>query len=334
MAGNAIDTTVSDAVMPGRVMKPAPPAKMFNPPCFAEGTRILTTRGDVAVEYLSPGDTIVLTNGDTAPVVWLGYRRIDLTRHPRPEQVRPVLIEAGAIADGVPARDLLVSPDHALHFEGLLVPARALINGFTIRQIALRDVTYYHVELPTHAVLYAERTPAESYFDIGNRGAFANADAPLLLHPDFAQSQRDAKGCAPFAVSGRVIERIRRRLLARAAITTTSDPALIIHRRADGAALIESRSAVPGHITQDPRDCRRLGIKIATLTIDGAAIPLDHNQLTEGWHDPEPDGRWTDGAALIPPALLTDSSAVEVIVAATMLYPLDRGTARPRHRVR
>jgi hypothetical protein len=315
MIGNAIDTVVGDSLVPASAIRSAPPALMFNPPCFTEGTRILTMRGEVAVEHLSSGDAIVLTNGEIARLMWLGYRRIDLARHRHPEQMRPVLIEAGAIAKGVPARDLLVSPDLTLHFEDLLIPAARLINGFTIRQVALETVTYYHVELPVHTVLYAEQTATGSYCEPGNRGAFA-------------------KSGAPFAMSGPLVERVRRRLLARAAITTTSDPAMIIHRRADGAALIESRSAIPGHITQDPRDRRRLGIKIATLTIDGVAIPLDRNELTEGWHDPEPDGRWTDGAALIPAALLAGLSTIEVSVAATMLYPLDRATARPRHRLR
>lgn len=303
-------------------------------PCFVAGTRILTTKGEIAVEHLSPGDAIVLVSGETAPLVWLGHRRIDLTRHHRPEQVRPILIEAGAITGGIPARDLLVSPDHALYLEGHLIPAKALINGATIRQVDLRTVTYYHVELPAHAVLYAEGTPAESYLETGNRGAFENGGVPVELHPDFAQSLREARSYAPFVTAGRIVERVRRRLLARTGIITTSDPRLAIRRRADGAAIIESRSAIPGHITHDPRDCRRLGIKVATLTIDGATLPLGHTALTKGWHKPEADGRWTDGAGVIPASLLSDSSEIAVTLAATLAYPLVGSAAQPRHSAR
>ena len=38
-------------------------------------------------------------------------------------------------------------------------------------------MTYWHVELAAHTVLYAEGVPAESYLDTGNRGAFANGGA-------------------------------------------------------------------------------------------------------------------------------------------------------------
>ncbi len=294
----------------------------LNPPCFAEGTCILTEQGDVAVEHLRLGDTVVLADGRTAPIIWLGHRRIDLTRHAQPEQARPILIEAGAIADGVPARDLLVSPDHALYLDKHLIPAKTLINGATIRQIAARSVTYYHVELPAHAVLYAEATPAESYLETGNRGAFEDNGGALSLHPDFAQSRREAESCARFAVDGLVVERVRSRILDRAGIATTSDPATRIRHRPDGAAVIESQSAIAGHIMPDPRDCRCLGIKIATLTIGGVSIPLDHPLLVQGWHACEPGGRWTDGAAVIPAALLAGSGSIGFTIGGTLPYPI------------
>lgn len=328
MSSSTIGSTTITTLKQGRAADPSPP------PCFVAGTRILTARGEVAVEHLRAGEALVLANGQTAPLVWLGHRRIDLLLHPHRERDLPVLIEAGAIADGTPRRDLMLSPDHALLLEGHLIPARALINGVTIRQVGSGTITYYHVELPTHAVVQAEGVPAESLRKTRSRAAFDNGDGPLVLHPEFAQSRRKSDGCAPFATAGRIVERVRRRLLARAAITTTSDPAMIIRRRADGAAIIESRSAIPGHITHDPRDCRQLGIKIATLTIDDTIIPLDHTALTEGWHNPEPGGRWTDGAAVIPAALLTDSAEIAVSIAATLAYPIGRSATRVRHRAR
>ena len=76
----------------------------------------------------------------------------------------PIRIERDAFADGMPHRDLLVSPDHAIFVDGKLICARQLVNGTTIRQE--RDwtaVDYYHVELDQHAILLAEGLPAESY---------------------------------------------------------------------------------------------------------------------------------------------------------------------------
>ncbi|MCU4159954.1 Hint domain-containing protein [Acidiphilium sp. AL] len=60
-----------------------------------------------------------------------------------------------------------------------------------MRQVERHAVTYYHIELPHHAILYAEGTPAESYLETGNRDAFENGGAALLLHPDFAQTFRE-----------------------------------------------------------------------------------------------------------------------------------------------
>jgi hypothetical protein len=290
-------------------------------PCFAAGTRIRTARGEIAVENLLVGDEAVLADGGQAAITWIGRRKIALRRHPRPEAVRPILITAGALADGVPCRDLLVSPDHALFLEGHLVPAKALLNGATIRQVERESVTYYHVELADHAVLLAENVPAESYLETGNRGAFENGGAAMQLHPDFAQGLRESGGCAPFAEGGPAVEAARRGILDRAGIAATPDPAMEILYSA-GAAMIASRSAIPGQITPDPRDQRRLGVKIGALRIGGVAIALDHPDLVQGWHALEPDGRWTDGQAVIPAALLNGARDVDVTVVGTLAYPL------------
>lgn len=293
-------------------------------PCFAAGTYLLTPEGAVAVESLGIGNHVVCHGGTSAPIIWIGRRKLNLLNHPRPEAVRPILIEPGAICDGVPQRTLLVSPDHAIYLDGYLIPAKALMNGTTIRQITQPSVTYFHVELSRHAVLYAEGCPVESYLETGNRGAFDNGAKVMTLHPDFAQRLREATGCAPFAEAGEVVEAVRARLLSRAAIQTTMDPALSIERRRDGVVVVASRGTIPGHISPDPRDRRHLGVKVAAITCaNGTTIPLDHADLVTGWHDPEPDGRWTNGYALIPASLVGDGLP-HITLAATLAYPIDQ----------
>ncbi|MGC9271986.1 Hint domain-containing protein [Acidiphilium sp.] len=287
-------------------------------PCFAAGTEILTADGPRPVEALRVGDWLVLHGGGAAPIVWLGQRRLDLRRHARPAAVQPIVIEVGAICDGVPARALTVSPDHALYLDGHLVPAKALLNGVTIRQVSQPSVTYFHVELAVHAVIYAEGCPVESYLDTGNRAAFEHGGA-LTLHPDFAQDRREAEGCAPFAEAGAVVEALRAGLLARAGVETTRDADVRTRRRRDGAWVIESRSGIPGEITADPRDRRRLGVKIAALLAGRRMIDLDDPSLVEGWHDAEADGRWTDGAAVVPAALMK-GTVLEIRLAASAVY--------------
>jgi hypothetical protein len=156
------------------------------PACFAAGTLIRTARGEVAVEDLREGDMVLTVGGTARPVIWIGHRTVDCMRHPRPETVRPVRILAGAFGDALPARDLLLSPDHALFIGGALVPVKCLVNGASIAQLETDSIAYYHVELPTHDVLFAEGLPAETYLDTGNRSAFANGGAVMQAHPDFA----------------------------------------------------------------------------------------------------------------------------------------------------
>ncbi len=120
-----------------------------NVACFAAGTRITTGRGAIAVESLQVGDRVrTVPQGRFEPVIWIGHRRVDCLRHPDPRQVRPVRIAAHAFGRGLPKRDLFLSPDHAVFVNGVLIPVKYLINGRGIRQIAVHQVTYYHVELP------------------------------------------------------------------------------------------------------------------------------------------------------------------------------------------
>ena len=147
--------------------------------CFAGGTRILTPAGEVAVEALRVGGLVVNRRGNFLPIAWIGHRRVDYRRHPRPQDVWPVRVRASAFAVGIPARDLVLSPDHAVYIEGILVPVRYLLNGATVVLEPVSQVTYWHVELARHEVLLAEGMPVESYLDTGNRAVFTNDDVAI-----------------------------------------------------------------------------------------------------------------------------------------------------------
>jgi T5SS/PEP-CTERM-associated repeat protein len=179
--------------------------------CFVTGTRVSTLTGEVAVENLREGDLVqVVAGGGEEPIVWIGHRRVDCRHHPRPEWVWPVRVSAGAFGPGRPYHDLWLSPDHAIYIGDVLIPVKHLVNDSTIVQVPMDAVTYYHVELPQHAVMLAQGLAVESYLDVGDRTSFANAPGPIALYPDFASRRWDAAGCAPLVVTGPEVEAARR----------------------------------------------------------------------------------------------------------------------------
>ncbi|SNS85451.1 Hint domain-containing protein [Antarctobacter heliothermus] len=154
--------------------------------CFLEGTMIATPDGEKAVEALQAGDVVMTATGGTTTVAWLGEQPV-ATATTNPAKVNPIRIRAGALGDMIPARDLLVSPDHAIGIDGYLVNASALINGSTITregQMPGAGFTYFHVETGTHELLLAEGCPAETYVDFIGRDGFVNwaerTDAPAI----------------------------------------------------------------------------------------------------------------------------------------------------------
>jgi hypothetical protein len=311
---------------------------LFTATCLAAGSRIRTPRGDVAVEALRAGDRVDLAEGGNAEVVWLGHRRVECRRHPKQLDVQPVRVRAGAFGTGLPERDLLLSPDHAVLTGGVLIPVRYLLNGATVSQEDVAEVTYWHVELPRHAVLLAEGLPVESYLDTGNRHAFANGGGATMIHPEFgpdaALAVWDADSCAPLVRDGAALAAVRTRLAETATalgwrLSPDPDLRLLVDGRAAGVAVaadgtllvalpmsarrvaLHSRRFVPATLDADIGDWRGLGVAVA-IALNGADLPLPC--FAAGFHAAEADGawRWTDGAATLVLPVLTGPSLLTV----------------------
>jgi len=138
------------------------------PVCFLPGTLIATPSGLRPVETLQPGD-LVLTPEGPEPVRFLGYSNHG-QRTLRAIGRMPVAIQAGAFGELGPERHMYVSPSHALHLQGALVEAGALINGSSIRQLnewpSEEQITYYSIELERHALVWANGLLAESFYPV------------------------------------------------------------------------------------------------------------------------------------------------------------------------
>jgi T5SS/PEP-CTERM-associated repeat protein len=177
--------------------------------CYAAGTRIATARGEIAVEDLLVGDMVATVLGEAAglgeaaaPIIWLGRRDVDCAGHPKPRKVWPVRIAAGAFGPGQPHTELFLSPDHAVYVNEVLIPIQYLVNGSTISQMQVGQVTYYHLELPRHDVVLAQGLPAESFLDLKDGSNYSNRPGPVRLYPDFTVRMWEAYGCARLIVTG------------------------------------------------------------------------------------------------------------------------------------
>jgi hypothetical protein len=330
------------------------------PPCYCEGTRIVTEHGFVPVEELAIGDRVRTRDGRCQPIVWIGRRHIDCRNHREPGLVWPVRILAGAVSDGVPRRDLFLSPDHGILADDVLIPVKHLINGATIVQIPLEEVIYYHIELTRHDVLLAEDLPAESYLDTGNRHLFANGGDAISLYPEFVSPKCwPYNAAAPLVTDEAGVKPVWDRLAARSRAlglpvpdaTFTDDPALRLqiagrvirpmqvqgdrytfclpHHR--GSARLLSRAGRPSDMRPWADDRRWLGVYVGRIIAHDHAgpvdVPLDHPLLCDGWWAVERAGplvrRWTNGGALL--AISPGAMLLEVHVAGTIPYRVEMG---------
>jgi phospholipase/lecithinase/hemolysin len=179
--------------------------------CFATGTRVRTTDGDVPVEALRIGAHAVLADGETAPIIWIGHRDVVFANEPDPRAAWPVRVRAGAFGPGLPVCDLYLSPDHAVFVDGVLIPVKHLIDGIAIAPEPRESVTWWHVELPRHAVLLAAGLPCESFLDTGARDDTISKRA---RRADYISLVWAAEACAEIVVAGSRLAAARMRVRA------------------------------------------------------------------------------------------------------------------------
>lgn len=142
-------------------------------PCFTPGSLIATGRGECPVESLRPGDRVVTRDNGVQRVLWtggsaFGWRDLGLL-----PPLRPVLIRAGALGDGLPERDLLLSPNHRLLVrtrgdggagcEEALVAAHDLVGRPGVEVVAPTAVRYLQVLFARHEAILADGVWTESF---------------------------------------------------------------------------------------------------------------------------------------------------------------------------
>lgn len=312
--------------------------------CFLAGCMIRTSEGDVAVKDIQIGDQLVKFDWKhnrevTHPVVWVGKAhamvRVGL---PDDEAGYPVRILKDAVADGVPYKDMLITAEHCLFFEGRFVPVRMLVNGVSIfYDKSITSYDYYHVETEQHSVIMADGMLTESYLDTGNRRAFRQEGKVATLRGAVQSWVEDAG--APLCVDRAFVEPLFHKLEARENSVTgcqmpteqavvVADPnlhlvtqagAIIRPMRHEGqrysfmlpantqSVRIVSRASRPADVIGPFVDDRRqMGVAVADvhfITVKKLHPITAHLQAQklEGWHDTDwTDCAWTNGNAVLP----------------------------------
>jgi glycosyltransferase involved in cell wall biosynthesis len=102
-----------------------------------------------------------------------------------------------------------------MFLDDVLVPAGRLVNGRSIRSLPeVTEISYIHIELAQHDVIFAEGAATETFVDCDSRAMFQNADSFSALYP--ADTSPAWRFCAPRVESGAALRRIWHRLACRA----------------------------------------------------------------------------------------------------------------------
>lgn len=133
---------------------------------FTAGTHITMATGEQRrIETLKVGDRVLTRDDGAQEIRWIGTSTLRAQG-----DMAPVVIEAGALNN---AHDLVVSPDHRLFVyqrqdrigagqAELMVKARHLVNGDTVRIATGGFVDYVQILFDRHHIIYAEGIAAES----------------------------------------------------------------------------------------------------------------------------------------------------------------------------
>lgn len=130
------------------------------------GTLIMTTKGEIPVEALQPGDRVITRDRGMQPVRWIG-RHTDKSDAP----LAPVAFAPGTLKN---ARTLFVAPGTGVVVKGAealanygvkeaLVPARTISAKGVIGQDRAGQIDYIQLAFERHEIVYAEAAAVESF---------------------------------------------------------------------------------------------------------------------------------------------------------------------------
>ena len=143
-------------------------------PCFTPGTTIATPRGERLVEDLREGDRIITRDNGIQEIRWAGRKDMAGQQLARNPHLKPILIKAGALGNGLPERDMVVSPNHRvlvasdltqLYFEEreVLAAAKHLVGSEGVHELDAMQTSYIHFMFDRHEVVLSNGCWTESF---------------------------------------------------------------------------------------------------------------------------------------------------------------------------
>ncbi|WP_439142239.1 Ig-like domain-containing protein [Pseudooctadecabacter sp.] len=143
-------------------------------PCFTPGTTIATPKGERLVEDLREGDRIITRDNGIQEIRWTGRKEMSGKSLVANPHLKPILIKAGALGNGLPERDMLVSPNHRclvasektqLYFEEreVLAAAKHLVGAEGIHEVDVMGTAYIHFMFDRHEVVLSNGAWTESF---------------------------------------------------------------------------------------------------------------------------------------------------------------------------
>ncbi len=200
--------------------------------CFTTGTAIKTDRGEVTVECLAVGDRVLTLDNGYQPVRWIGARHLTAAQLAAFPKLRPIRIRQGALGRGLPASDLLISPQHRVLLRSklaermfgtreVLAAAKQLL-GIAGVEVAedVTEVTYWHFLCNRQEVVFSNGALTESLYTGPEALKSLPQEAREEIFTIFPDLRSPAAGTAPdtarLLLKGREARSIVRRLVKNA----------------------------------------------------------------------------------------------------------------------
>ena len=192
-------------------------------PCFTPGTVIATPKGERLVEELREGDRIITRDNGLQEIRWVGRRDLSGRELLQAPHLKPVLIRAGSLGQGLPERDMVVSPNHrmlmqgshtALYFEDceVLAAAKHLTGLGGVDQVETSAISYIHFMFDQHEVVLSNGAWAES-FQPGEQVLDGMGDAQKDEIYELFPELRKAEGIGAYQAARRSLKKHEARLL-------------------------------------------------------------------------------------------------------------------------